>query len=190
MSQVKHIAKDDGLTLCGVDQSRVLLTTVVADITCRSCVRSFSRFLPTRTCSTCKIEKPLDDEHFASFKSHRSQRRFRSWCKPCENERMKQWRKLRPELVVKSSRMYHANLRLGALKHYSNGTMTCACCSESEVLFLCLDHINGGGNAHRRSLREPGSGFHLYRWLKDQGYPLGFQVLCYNCNMAKHLLGK
>jgi len=24
----------------------------------------------------------------------------------------------------------------------------------------------------------------MYRWLKKQGYPKGYQVLCFNCNFA------
>ncbi len=29
----------------------------------------------------------------------------------------------------------------------------------------------------------------LYSWLKKQGYPPGFQVLCHNCNLAKGYYG-
>jgi hypothetical protein len=30
----------------------------------------------------------------------------------------------------------------------------------------------------------------LHRWLKNSGYPPGFQVLCFNCNFAKHRKGQ
>jgi hypothetical protein len=48
---------------------------------------------------------------------------------------------------------------------------------------LSIDHINGGGTAHVRALGIHPSDF--YQWLKDHGYPEGFQVLCMNCNWIK-----
>lgn len=58
----------------------------------------------------------------------------------------------------------------------------CACCEELRWQFLTIDHINGGGNAQRKQLGLNGSQF--YRWLKKEGFPLGFRVLCFNCNSA------
>lgn len=67
----------------------------------------------------------------------------------------------------------------------------CACCGETTPVFLVIDHINGGGNEHRRSLSPSGKmGDHLYRWLVREGFPPGFQTLCFNCNHAKHVLGE
>lgn len=54
----------------------------------------------------------------------------------------------------------------------------CACCSESSVPFLTIDHINGGGTAHVRMVGD------LYAWLIRNQFPAGFRVLCFNCNMA------
>ncbi|MEV5468309.1 hypothetical protein AB0N37_22185 [Streptomyces griseoincarnatus] len=60
----------------------------------------------------------------------------------------------------------------------------CACCEESLLPLLCIDHIGGGGIQHRKSLGvSGGAGFN--RWLRDQGFPSGFQVLCWNCNDGK-----
>ena len=47
--------------------------------------------------------------------------------------------------------------------------------------FLTLDHIGGGGTAHRK---EVGTGDKIYRWLRDNNYPKGFRVMCFNCNYA------
>jgi hypothetical protein len=58
----------------------------------------------------------------------------------------------------------------------------CACCGQSELIYLTIDHINGGGNAHAR---EIGRGVALYRWLRRYGFPEGFQVLCANCNHGR-----
>lgn len=62
----------------------------------------------------------------------------------------------------------------------------CACCGEGRIEFLALDHIGGGGNVHRK---EVGSGYHMYRWIINNNYPPGFQVLCHNCNMANGFYG-
>ena len=59
----------------------------------------------------------------------------------------------------------------------------CACCSESRLEFLSLDHINGGGSKHRRALKASGTG-NFYLWIKRENFPLGFRVLCHNCNFA------
>lgn len=70
--------------------------------------------------------------------------------------------------------------------HYYGGK--CKCCGESEKTFLALDHIDGNGNAHRRKIKKSsGRGFN--DWIIQQNFPKGFQVLCYNCNMSKYLLG-
>lgn len=71
--------------------------------------------------------------------------------------------------------------KLEALRMY--GGTTCACCGETHIEFLCIDHINGGGMAHRRTIGAY-IGNNFYRWLKSHGYPLGFRVLCVNCNFA------
>ncbi len=56
----------------------------------------------------------------------------------------------------------------------------CACCGEDRPEFLGIDHINGGGNKHRKE-----EGIHsLSRWLRKNKYPEGFRVLCHNCNIS------
>lgn len=67
----------------------------------------------------------------------------------------------------------------------------CACCGESLPEFLTVDHIDGGGNQHRRSLsRSSDSGYRIYGWLERNNYPEGFQILCWNCNLAKGIYGQ
>ena len=83
------------------------------------------------------------------------------------------------------TRKYRLNIKVEVIAHYGG---KCACCGEAELSVLCIDHINGGGNKHRKEIGV-GSGYRFHRWLRDQGYPEGFQVLCANCNLSKHLLG-
>jgi hypothetical protein len=81
-------------------------------------------------------------------------------------ERESQWRK-----------DYTHEERLAALARYGG---KCAICGETEEKFLGIDHIDGGGNIHRKSIH-----CRIEGWLKRNNYPDGFQVLCHNCNQAK-----
>jgi hypothetical protein len=54
----------------------------------------------------------------------------------------------------------------------------CACCGETELVFLSLDHIHGGGAEHRRKVGAS----KVWRDLRDVGFPQGdYRVLCMNC---------
>ncbi len=79
---------------------------------------------------------------------------------------------------------YNRSTKLEVFSHY--GT-TCACCGESRQEFLAIDHINGGGRQHSLEIGKSGTGF--YSWLKQQGYPEGYRVLCHNCNMSWGFFG-
>jgi hypothetical protein len=72
--------------------------------------------------------------------------------------------------------------KLQAFEAY--GGCTCVCCGESHHMMLSLDHVENDGAQHRRG--SPANQHNLARWVKAQGYPPGFQVLCYNCNIGKH----
>jgi hypothetical protein len=61
------------------------------------------------------------------------------------------------------------------------GGYCCACCKEEEKAFLTIDHINNDGYKHRKEIGQSNT----YRWLKDNNYPPGFQVLCMNCQWGK-----
>ncbi len=66
----------------------------------------------------------------------------------------------------------------------------CVCCGESNLAFLTLDHIDGSGAEHRRSLglgRAGGTRFYAKIIHLDKDPRI--QVLCMNCNLAKHVRG-
>jgi len=73
------------------------------------------------------------------------------------------------------------------------GGYRCACCGETEPLFLGIDHIENNGAEHRKSIFKgdyrSATGIFMYRWLKKSGFPPGYQVLCANCNHGKHRNG-
>lgn len=54
----------------------------------------------------------------------------------------------------------------------------CACCGETEYVFLDIDHVNDDGAAERRRTN-------VATWRLALVEPARFQVLCRNCNWAK-----
>jgi len=79
------------------------------------------------------------------------------------------------------ARLYREKLRIEIIQHYGG---KCICCGEIEITFLTIDHINGSGRQHRKSL---GGANRFYLWLKRNNFPEGFQVLCMNCNWSKRM---
>lgn len=78
--------------------------------------------------------------------------------------------------------------KIQALVKY--GDLSCACCGESTLAFLTLDHIECGGQRHRKSLKKAKGGTHFYGWLKKNNYPEGYRILCFNCNCAIGAFGE
>ena len=100
-------------------------------------------------------------------------------------------RRANPELKASDSartKERYVELRSRVLAHYSEGKMCCACCGISTYKFLSLDHVDGGGNRHRKNVAKH-SGFEYLYWFVNNGFPTGFQVLCHNCNSAKGFHG-
>ena len=111
--------------------------------------------------------------------------------------RSNEWHKKNPEWAKKHylenkeklleyGRNQARNRRIEVLTHYSNGTPKCKCCGEDTYEFLSIDHIDGGGGKHRKEIR----GNNFYNWIIKNSFPVGYQVLCHNCNQAKGLYGK
>jgi len=123
-----------------------------------------------RICPSCK--KMLDITNFYKVKYYKSG--FSSWCIEC-------------------TKLYgikkREERRLKVLHHYSNGEIKCKLCGYSNVRALVIDHINNDGAIHKRALKkklryEAGSS-DIYKDLIDRNMPIGFQVLCCNCNTIK-----
>jgi len=97
-------------------------------------------------------------------------------------------------MAIKSNRVYSIaktsyrqrkrfDRKLQVLSHYGS---KCQCCGEDNPDLLTIDHVNGGGNKHRRSIGES-SGIH--RWLVKNNFPDGFRLLCFNCNCGRQING-
>jgi hypothetical protein len=80
-------------------------------------------------------------------------------------------------------------LRMDKLKDetfVAYGGYVCACCGETNKVFLTIDHINNDGYKSRKEGKRTRD---LRLLLKKQGYPPGFRVLCFNCNSGRHING-
>lgn len=66
------------------------------------------------------------------------------------------------------------------------GGWICNCCGEQERAFLTIDHMLNDGYKLRKE-KVHGHSTRFYRWLKNNGYPKDFQVLCMNCNFGKRM---
>jgi len=102
-------------------------------------------------------------------------------------EHMRQRRLEDPAFRVRQisrAKEWRIRLKNKVIQHY--GGWVCACCGETERLFLQIDHINGGG---RKELKAIGcsNGMTFYVEIRRKKFPPGYQVLCANCNMGKHL---
>ena len=112
----------------------------------------------------------------AYWVKHRS--RMRMLAHQCYNENR--------DLIKAKTRKYYQSWKyynkFCVVFHYSNGEMCCKFCGENIFELLTLDHINNDGMKQRGLL---GSGTHIYTKLRKLGYPIGIQILCYNCNCVK-----
>lgn len=132
--------------------------------------------IPFRWCTGCK--RYINKNFFYSNSARKDG--IHGHCKSCARKDGNS------KLSKERQKSLRQRQRVLALMAYGGSKPKCKCCGESTYEFLCIDHIRGGGNAHRK---EIGLG-HIYRWLIANKFPKGFQVLCHNCNLAKGFYGK
>lgn len=153
--------------------------------------------MKTKVCSSCKVEKPLDQ----FWKRKDSKDGHRGECKDCLNiyfrkrrqitlERRRQigrkcYHKHREEYCL-ANRKRKQLARIEVLTHYGNGKLACVHCGFNDIRALSIDHIAGGGKQHERERRST----QLAQWLRKRGFPLGYQTLCMNCQFIKKLENK
>ena len=106
-------------------------------------------------------------------------------CAICKHKDTRYRTAHKPEISISSAKR-NINMRDAAIMAY--GGYVCKCCGETEPMFLTLDHVNNDGADHRRELGQQG-GPAFYKWPRDHQYPIGFQVLCMNCNFGKQRNG-
>ena len=122
------------------------------------------------------IERERDREHTRSYyPTLTAEARLK------HAETTRAWKQSHRERVNELNRAERYRTRKRVLDFY--GDSRCACCGETTEQFLAIDHIDGNGNEHRRSIGRT-AGMNFYRWLVKQDFPPGYRVLCHNCNWA------
>ena len=126
-------------------------------------------------CPNCG--KPLEDPNFISCVR----------CRQKDTERTRIIRLNNPEKANRDAKRVNVKVKLEVMDAYGG---YCQCCKEDRQEFLTIDHIKGNGAAHRREIfGSPRSGGGWYRWLRRNGFPPGYRVLCFNCNFAVWAFG-
>lgn len=157
-----------------------------------------------KRCPKCELVKSRAADFFKG----------QAWCKSCQKIDVYRWRcqnrdralsierasraRRRPKVLAYLKQYYaknrlreletarNRNAALKAAAYVAYGGYRCACCGEEERAFLSIDHVGNDGNVHRKAI---GRGTSIYLWLKKNGFPPGFQVLCMNCNFGKRMNG-
>jgi hypothetical protein len=141
----------------------------------------------TKRCADCGVVKSVSEfSRFSKLLTSGERKRFcLSYCKPCVADRNRKRYGEEKEERQAYQRALTARWKKRAMDGYGG---CCACCGEDEIDFLCIDHVNGDGKKHRQEMGTSG-GVTLYRLVVKQGFPDRFQILCFNCNNAKHQRG-
>ncbi len=100
-------------------------------------------------------------------------------CSSCR-ERERSYEQRCKDRIAWNGRQTRRRLRVLVFDAY--GGAVCACCGEDRYEFLTIDHIAGNGAEHRRKNVKAKND--IYHWLKKEGFPPGFRVLCMNCNFS------
>lgn len=96
----------------------------------------------------------------------------------------KQWWIKNRDQLKQQRKIERLELKKTIIQHYSK-EMKCANCGLADLKNLTVDHINGGGERHRRNYGLTGGGYTFYYWLKKKNFPKGYQILCFGCNIEK-----
>jgi hypothetical protein len=171
-----------------------------------------------KVCTRCHVEKPVTDFYFLKSrnsyeyqckKCHSERKETERRKDPTKNrDRILRWYKKNRELILKRDKLKriqrsatqiikdkqirkakHIKLKTRILQAY--GGPMCVCCGESDINVLTIDHLNNNGSEHRSELfgKRNGCSVQFYHWLIRNNFPKEYQVLCSNCNLAKHING-
>lgn len=147
----------------------------MTQLTCPRCSQPFTPTSPqnrrfcSRRCSLAWHAQEWRNRGGDKYRAHLEKNRLR-------NLRARQDD---PTIAMRYHRNYRLRLKLQVFIAY--GGPFCHCCGEDMLEFLSLDHIK----PRRRKEKYGTSGVALYKKLRQDGFPSGFQVLCMNCNFGK-----
>jgi len=90
---------------------------------------------------------------------------------------------------LSKQREYYQSLKKEVLTLYGGGKMACTKCGETRIDCLSIDHINGGGNKHRKD-NKTAHGRQFYYQLRKNLRLDTYQTLCMNCQFIKRAKNK
>ena len=126
-----------------------------------------------KVCRKCGIDHPKTN--------FRKNSKWGEYCNECRQEQKRATSKANPHLQKVRNSRAAAKLRQEVINGLGGA---CACCGEDRLIFLALDHIHGGGTQESNIIGNDG----VYRKARREGFPRDkYQVLCSNCNWAKHV---
>lgn len=170
-------------------------------VTCKGCGSEFDASTNGRTwrCPSCILKYQQEYAKVDADKHREYSRKYRAKLGDAYRSKMTQRRAdllaamtpeqqadFRKKEAEKSKRL-NAVMRENVFSAY--GGYKCACCGETEPLFLTIDHVENDGAEMRKSGVHSRGGTQFYQWLRKNEFPDGFQVLCMNCNLGKHRNG-
>jgi hypothetical protein len=133
-----------------------------------------------KICSICK-EKKLHKEFYVTGRKKHSSDYIASFCKVCAVAVKREQYRKNAESIKARIRWHRSSARMDVLGAYGG---KCKCCGETEEKLLAVDHVHNNGAEHRKEKGMRGASF--YRWIRRQGYPDDYQILCCNCNWGKY----
>ena len=150
-----------------------------------------------RKCIKCGLEAH-NEEDLKNFTTHSKSTYGRAnICRNCKTEYQRKWAKgwrsgpnykrSRPKRLKqkrKDSLTYRMRKRLTFLKLYGS---KCACCGETHIEFLTLDHVKGNGAEERKRTGSSYGGYNraikLFKSNKEEALKQ-YRILCWNCNCS------
>lgn len=155
-----------------------------------------------KQCIKCGMEKPNEEFH----RSKKCKDGLSGTCKDCIRKyyfehkdailkKRKEWRNTHPHYMrdwqnknkkrhFLNCKKYRERVRMKCLTYYGGNPPKCACCGETIIEFLSIDHINNDGAQQKRD-NNLSHGISFFRWLIKNHFPKEYQVLCFNCNWGK-----
>ena len=151
----------------------------------QECLEKTRKYYQSHKTEVLEYSSRYYQEHKLELKPHRDEyaKRYAQSHKTHIREYVKRYDETHGIEKKEYRRRYNLQLKLQVLTHYGNGRCVCVRCGNDGIKHLSIDHINGGGNKHRNAV--DGIGNHIYRWLRDNNYPEGYQTLCMNCQFDK-----
>lgn len=124
---------------------------------------------------------------------HKNKEHFNQWQRDYYKKNSDKHNKQNKETYYRHHKEYRLKYRKYMIKkreeqkkivfeHYSKGKNCCELCGITDIEVLTMDHIDGNGTKHRKDIMK---GDHIENWLIKNKFPVGFRLLCMNCQFKE-----